>query len=201
MQRFTDTSGASWALEATVTSLRRVLKLTGTDLTELDAGDPPLCVRLETNVMLLVDVLYALLEPDATAAGLSDVQFGEQLGPEGLKAGKEALSRELTDFFRRLGRQDQLKVLEAQATFLSAASARKLSRLEKIDPDALLNALEEQANAKIDQEFPGLSAKLFGSKSTTAPPCSASTPVPTVSGGSPPCPSPEIPPNGIASPT
>src|ERR1700726_4348740 len=104
MQTFTDNKNRKWTLDVTGNCLKRVLKLVGVDLTELEKGEPPLALRLETDVILQVDVLYALLQPDATAVGLSDELFGQGLGPEGLRDGKEALAKELADFFLRLGR-------------------------------------------------------------------------------------------------
>ncbi|MBU0717313.1 MAG: hypothetical protein KJ749_03615, partial [Planctomycetes bacterium] len=52
------------------------------NLLELEAGDPPLLTRLGTDVILLCDVIFALVKPQADTSGVTDEQFGAALGGE-----------------------------------------------------------------------------------------------------------------------
>jgi hypothetical protein len=148
MHTFKDNEGREWNLTINVNSLRRVKgSALGIDLTEIDKGEPTLAARLYFDVILICDVLYVLLKSQADERKLNDEQFGEGLGPEGLKAGKEALAAELTDFFRLSGLTDLAAVMTSQKTFTQKVKILKSSRLENLDIDELLKRSESLANA------------------------------------------------------
>jgi len=138
MHQFIDSKKRRWSIEASGYALKRVLKLAGVNLTELDEGRPPLVQRLSTDMVLQVDVLYAILQPDIEAAELSDEQWGKELGPQGHLDGVEALRNELIDFFQKMGRTDLVAVLKAQMEFGQKLITRKSLLLSGIDSDALI---------------------------------------------------------------
>ena len=76
MKVFTDNASRTWSVIITVDSIRRVMKLLGINITEIDVGDPPLLVRLGTDEMLLCDIIYCLVKPQADELGVSDEDFG-----------------------------------------------------------------------------------------------------------------------------
>ena len=68
MKTFTDSSGRTWTIAVTVDAIKRVEGLIkGVNLANLTSGDPPLLTRLETDVVLLCDVIFALVKPQADA--------------------------------------------------------------------------------------------------------------------------------------
>lgn len=107
MRSFSDAAGRQWSVEINVNAIKRVRALLpGVDLASPDKGEPPLFVRLCDDAVLLCDVLYCLVKPQADSMAITDEQFGASIGPEGLAAGTDALLGELSDFFRKLGRRE-----------------------------------------------------------------------------------------------
>jgi len=108
MKTFTDTAGRTWTLALTIDAAKRVKGLLDVNLLELEAGDPPLLTRIGTDVILLCDVIFALVKPQADASGVTDEQFAAALGGETILAAQTALYEELVGFFRGLGADDRI---------------------------------------------------------------------------------------------
>jgi hypothetical protein len=157
MKTFTDTAGRTWTLALTIDAAKRVKSLLDVNLLELEAGDPPFLTRLGTDVILLCDVIFALVKPQADAAGVSDEQFAAALGGETILAAQTAFYGELVGFFRKLGRGDLAKAVDAQRRMIDLAVARIETRIDKLDLEAAVEST-------------------LGEPSTSSPPSSESTP-------------------------
>lgn len=138
MKTFTDTAGRTWTIALTIDAAKRVKGLLDVNLLELEAGDPPLLTRLGTDVILLCDVIFALVKPQADQQGVTDEQFGAALGGEAILAAQTALYEELVLFFRGLGRNDLAKAVDAQRRMIDMAVARIETRIEKLDLEAAI---------------------------------------------------------------
>jgi len=163
MRSFTDNTGRAWSLSLTIAAVKRVKGLLGVDLLDLSSGTPPLISRLGTDVVLLCDVVYAILQPQADAAGVTDEQFGAALGGEAVEAAVGAFFAELADFFRQIRRTDQSAAIAKQARFVDLAVRRIETRIDRLD-------LEAEVEAAM--------AETPGESSTSSPGPSASTPAP-----------------------
>ncbi|OQB76038.1 MAG: hypothetical protein BWX88_05381 [Planctomycetes bacterium ADurb.Bin126] len=159
MRTFTDSAGRTWTVALTIDAAKRVRSLLGVNLLELDAGDPPLITRLGTDVILLCDVVFALVKPQADAAAVSDEQFGAALGGDVILAAQTVLYEELVDFFRKLGRRDLAKAAQAQKRVIDLAVTAVERRIGELDLEA-----------EIERTLGGLS--------TSSPAHSASIPAP-----------------------
>ena len=157
MKTFPDTTGRTWTVALTIDAAKRVRSLLDVNLLELEAGDPPLLTRLGTDVILLCDVIFALVKPQADAAGVSDEQFAAALGGETILAAQTAFYEELVDFFRKLGRTDLAKAVDAQRRMIDLAVARIETRIDRLDLEAAVEST-------------------LGEPSTSSPPSSESTP-------------------------
>jgi hypothetical protein len=157
MKTFTDTAGRTWTVALTIDAAKRVKSLLDVNLLELEAGDPPLLTRLGTDVILLCDVIFALVKPQADAAGVSDQEFAAALGGDVVLSAQTAFYEELVDFFRKLGRGDLAKAVDAQRRMIDLAVARIETRLDKLDLEAAVEST-------------------LGEPSTSSPPSSESTP-------------------------
>jgi hypothetical protein len=126
MKTFTDTQGRVWTIAITVDAVKRVRALTGTDLLAVAGGD--LLERLSTDPVLLADVLYAVVKPEADAKQVSDADFGRALAGDAIGAATTALLQDVVDFFpapkRALLAKALGKLTEVQDLALAAASAR-----------------------------------------------------------------------------
>ncbi len=159
MKTFTDSAGRAWTLALTIDAAKRVKGLLDVNLLELEAGDPPLLTRLGMDVILLCDAIFALVKPQADAAGVTDEQFGAALGGEVILAAQTAFYEELVDFFRKLGRTDLVKAVDAQRRMIDLAVRRIETRIDRLDLEAAVEST-------------------LGEPSTSSPPSSASIPAP-----------------------
>jgi hypothetical protein len=159
MKTFADSTGRTWQISLTVDAIKRVKNLLQIDLTEPLLGQPPLMTRLALDVLLLCDVLYVLVKPQADAAGVSDEAFGASLGGEAITGAHDALMEVWTDFFQNLRRTHLVTAIRKQTDLVKAAVAAGEQRMERLDPAAQV-------------------AAIFGDSSTSPPASSASIPGP-----------------------
>ena len=166
MRTFTDSAGRTWTVALTIDAVKRVKALLGVNLLELEAGDPPLLTRLGTDIVLLCDVVFCLVKPQADAQTVSDEQFGQALGGDVILAAQTAFYEELVDFFRKLGRTDVARAAQAQRRMIDATVKGIETRLEGIDVDREVEKILAE------------SGQTPGESSTSSPGPSASTQAP-----------------------
>jgi hypothetical protein len=82
MRTFTDALNRSWSLEITVATLKRIRALANVDLIEAAGGT--LLDRLVADPVLLGDVLYACVKPQADERKLTDEDFGRSLSGDAI---------------------------------------------------------------------------------------------------------------------
>ena len=105
MKSFTDNTGRTWTLAVTVGTIKRVRALCDVDLANIitiDSGTTPkvdLLERLGSDPVLLVDVLYAAVKPEADAKGVTDEEFGRAMSGDAIEMATTALLDEVIDFF------------------------------------------------------------------------------------------------------
>ncbi|HSV28699.1 MAG TPA: hypothetical protein VLL76_04045 [Candidatus Omnitrophota bacterium] len=143
MQSFTDNAGRTWKVHLTIDAIRRVKAELAVDLLAIDQGDPPLLTRLGTDVALVVDVVFAIVRPQADEAGITDEQFGRSLGGEAIIAAHDALLEELVDFFRSLRRVHLATAIAKQQAMLQAAIVALEAKIAQAD--VALAAIETAA--------------------------------------------------------
>ena len=126
MRTFTDALGRPWSLEITVATLKRVRAVAGVDLIEAAGGT--LLDRLVADPVLLGDVLYACVKPQADERKITDEDFGRSLAGDAIDHATTALLEEFVAFFpsprRRVLEQALAKLAGWRAAALSAAEAR-----------------------------------------------------------------------------
>ena len=123
MKQFTDTTGETWSVEITAGTIKRVLDLLKVDLGKPLEGEPPTLVRIDTDLMFLVDLLYVVCRPEAEKRGVKDVEFADRLGREAIGAAHNALLEDLADFFQSTGRRDVAEAIRRQMAIVQKAVA------------------------------------------------------------------------------
>lgn len=143
MRSFKDTIGRDWTITVTLDSVRRVRADCKFDLSDVTAAN---FIRLGSDSMLLGDVLWSLIKPQAEQRGLSATQFFEALSGDCLFAATDALTEGVIDFFdSRRGsalRRLKQKTDEAAKIILQRAEAQ----VETITAEQLATAAAEAAN-------------------------------------------------------
>ena len=128
MPQFTDSTGRAWPIALTIGDARRIKRAGVLDLLNPDRNDPTLVHRLH-DTETVIDLVWLLVEPAATAAGVSEDDFLRALdGPAALRAEK-ALRETVSDFFRDR-RDDQVKALETLGRLIEAEVAVNLAVLD-----------------------------------------------------------------------
>ena len=117
--------------------MKRVRELLDVDLMGILRNEK-LLKDLASDDILMVDVVFALLKPQADTDKVTDVMFGEAMAGEAIGDAYAALLEELTNFSRNPNTRKVLgkifkKVQEVEDTLLAAAEARINSgELDKI---------------------------------------------------------------------
>lgn len=138
MKTFTDNAGRTWTISLTIDSAKRVRDLMSINLLEPEAGEPPLLTRLGTDEILLCDVLYCLIKPQADTLNISSEQFGQALGGDVILAAQTAFYEEIIDFFQKRGRTDRAKAAATQQKMINLAIEQVTQNLGQIDLDKKL---------------------------------------------------------------
>ena len=97
MKTFKDNAGNEWTVEINVSALKRIRSLTGSDLLEVISGGD-LLERLMRDPILLCDILYALVKPQADQKQISDETFGAAMAGDAIDSATAALLDELVAF-------------------------------------------------------------------------------------------------------
>src|SRR5690606_30386907 len=95
MTTFNDTTGRTWTISINVDAIRRVRSLL--NVNRLDAVDGKLLEQLVVDPVLLCDILFALVKPEADAKNVTDEDFGRALGGDALDHATTALLEGLAD--------------------------------------------------------------------------------------------------------
>lgn len=131
MRTFKDNAGRTWTVTVNVDAVKRVRSLLDVNL--LEVVDGKLIERLAADPVLLCDVLYALVKPDADAKQVTDQDFGRGMAGDAIDLATTALLEELVDFFpqgkRRLLQKALAKLKDWEAKALGVAE-RKLDSPE-----------------------------------------------------------------------
>ena len=172
MHIFKDRSGTEWTLDITVAAIKRVKALSKEagepiDLTRFDEpaaeGQPPLASRLTVEPLLLCDIIFWLVKPDADRRDVVADDFAAVMGGEALGHAFRAFWEEITDFFRQLNRSDLVKLAESQKAVLQTIVDERAAEIEAWQKDC-----QAEHQPPVD-----------GSSSTGSPESSESTPTPS----------------------
>ena len=134
MHTFADTLGRTWTVTINVDVIRRVRSLLNINL--LEAVEGRLLERLITDPVLLCDILFVVIQPEAVAKEISDEDFGRSLGGDVLDLATTALLEELVDFFpsakRTVFRKALIKLKQLETLAIETATQRlESSELEQ----------------------------------------------------------------------
>lgn len=132
MSEFIDASGNAWQVRIDVSTIKRVRDKYGIDLSKVMSSQVELS-RLADDVVLLVDVLFAVVSPQAESRGISEEGFAHLLLGDTIEAATNALMEGIIDFFpqsrRILLRQlwDKLKQYDKQTMSKASQTISELT--------------------------------------------------------------------------
>lgn len=141
MKTFTDNAGRSWNISVTVDAVKRVKSLLGVDL--LEAAGGKLIQELSDNPVLLCDVIYCLVKPQAEEKGVSDTDFGKAMAGDAIDQATDAFLEDLVNFFPSRKREMLQKVLVKLKNLEAIAAEVVHQRLDSPE-------LEEKMRAELE---------------------------------------------------
>lgn len=145
MKIFTDTADRPWTLDLNYQEVQRLAAATEINLlTVLDPGDATL-QRLTDDVEFLVDLIWAICEPQARERQIGDEEFGRGFSGDVLDRAADALIQEIASFFPRRRRELLLKMWGRISEIGDLMFAEAEKRLDSPEIEARVQATIQQA--------------------------------------------------------
>ena len=165
MKTFTDNAGRTWTITINVDAIKRIRGLVEVNLLEIVEGK--LIDRLIGDPILLCDVIYAAVKPEADTKQVTDEDFGRAMAGDAIDHATTALLEELVSFFPSpRDRANLQRVL--QATWRVMDKARDM--IEKRIDSGEIERLAEQALAQPPKDASDSSGGSPVSSASTPPP-------------------------------
>lgn len=134
MQTYTDGAGQSWQIELNGWTLKRVRDNAGVLLTSIFDDDMKLFAELHTDPVLLADVVWPLIEEQATAREVTLRQFAESFAGDTVGRARDAVVEATIDFFDDPARRENCRKLLAKMMNAGRVKqAEALAELETMD--------------------------------------------------------------------
>lgn len=146
MASFFDSEGERWSIDLSFGLIARVRKLLGVALADLTAEDRKVnqaatdIARVAGDPALFVDLLYVLCEEQATAAGVTDQQFGQRVNLHAYTESAAALQEAIMVF--TLPREQKSRGIELIRKRHQLIDQQMAARVRKA-----MNGLEEFGNS------------------------------------------------------
>ncbi len=136
MRTFRDANGRDWTVAIDAPTIKRVrAECDGLDLMNID-GD--MLKRLGADPVLVVDLLWSLVRPDAEKLSVTAEQFGRALVGDAIERAADALYGALEDFFPQ-GRREVWRAAIAKGKEVeSAIASRALDRIAALTVDDVI---------------------------------------------------------------
>ena len=139
MKAFKDNAGRTWAVNLDVNAMRRVR--TGAPYSLAGKAIHEVLTELSADPVLLCDVIYYIVKPEADARGVSLENFGKELTGEPFEEMVKALTDELVNFTpNSTDRERSRKVVEAMWNLTEKKRAAAGPMLEKAIEKAMTDS-------------------------------------------------------------
>ena len=99
MRLFKDNQGRAWDIAIDINTIKRVRARTQFDLLKIVEGEGNPVIALNDDIEKLIDVMWAICEPQARSEGITDEDFGRALVGDAIGDAFDQLIGGLTDFF------------------------------------------------------------------------------------------------------
>ena len=136
--QFTDSKNRTWTVEITFDAIRRVRAELDINLANIVDGEPPLLATLQSDPILLIDTICAIVKPQLDEAGVTTEQFGQALGGKAIADANAAFWKALADFFREAGETAKSKAIEKQLEIVQQAMSQMEREINALDPPQLI---------------------------------------------------------------
>jgi hypothetical protein len=154
MQVFSDTRNKRWAVEITVQTCKRVKKILGIDLFDLEKF-----FKLVQDPITLCDLLYVTCKDEADAESISDEQFGGRLSGTVIRDARSALMEAYINFIPDPAAAEKVRVIREKydnvgEKILQSLEKRMPEIVKKIETetDRFITELEAELDKELDTD-------------------------------------------------
>ena len=140
MAEFMDTKKRRWPVALTVGDIRRIRTATGVDLLSLFDEKSTALMELQTDLQLLLDVLFEATRKAREAKGVDDEEFADSLDADCAESAVNALLEALVDFFPSARRAALRAALAASNRAIETACKTATKQIEALDVEAIISA-------------------------------------------------------------
>ena len=156
MQKFVDSHGRVWVIEINAAVIKRVRALTGINLYEVVDGE--LMEKLESDIVLFCDLLYAICKPQADRDQISDEQFGEGLAGDVIDEATTAFIEAMLQFLPERHRHRTRRAVAKQQRTQSRLNQMIVN---KLDDETIETRLVQKIEQEIDDRLQRLESSDF----------------------------------------
>lgn len=131
MREFIDGNGRVWSVKLDISAAKRIEQIAKFKIFDPENSD--VLMRLMTDRILVADVLYAMIHPQAVSKGVTAEDFGSSLYGKPMGDARQAVVDELADFSEEPTRsiiQKQIKTLSALETEIQKQGATELEKIK-----------------------------------------------------------------------
>tara|TARA_B100000809_G_scaffold166695_1_gene164000 strand:- start:500 stop:973 length:474 start_codon:yes stop_codon:yes gene_type:complete len=139
MKQFNDSKGRAWSVEFTVSAVKRIR-----GLCDFDPLDGEALQGLASNPVLLVDVLFATIQPQAETQNVTDEEFGAAMGGEAIAHATEALIDEIVNFIRQTDPSKGKFITRSMEKYREVNARVAQHAINILDTPAIDDAIERQ---------------------------------------------------------
>ena len=156
MKQFNDNKGRAWSVEFTVSAVKRIR-----GLCDFDPLDGEALQSLAANPVLLVDVLFATIQPQAQAQDVSDEDFGGSMGGEAIATASEALVSEIVNFIQQTDPAKGKFIVRSMEKYQEVNERVANHAMSILETEAIDNAIEREIK-KVEGEMEKVLANSSG---------------------------------------
>lgn len=141
---FRDGKGRSWTFQLTINDVKRVKQKLDIDLMTLPDFKSGLLEKITSDVVLMVDLAYVLLMPQAEQQQVSDEDFGTSITSADILADlRDAMLEGIVDFFPMAAKAALKKVITTAQQAESRLTKKVLEMVDQttIDVDQILSGM------------------------------------------------------------
>ena len=158
MREFKDSSGQAWKLDLPIGTVARLKTASEGGFNLFDPT--PYCEKLATDEGYFWELLWHLIEPEATERKVTAEQFGKLMAADCLLAARRLFFSEWLDFFQKLGRLDKAAVVQKVAEYLDKAMALTQAKLASPEMSQIDQLVEHRMQTSLNDSFGKLRASL-----------------------------------------
>jgi hypothetical protein len=170
MQEFKDKEGKAWQITMNMGDVLRVKARTEGRInlfkSDMDVDGIPLIKAVDSDELLLYEIVYCLVEPQAQAANINGEAFAMRMEMENFVSARIAFQLAWSDFFRRLQRPDLAAALEMMAEVNAMALEKITAQLKTVNLAEVKAKVSQAMDAHLSKSAGSLVGKLDSTLAT-----------------------------------